>query len=270
MLRHPGGRRTGWTKAANSPQHRVHTRNCDWHCNGPSVGNDMGHVTRISLVRRPLLSALASVQKFQRAHYSKAAFLWASCQSELKNFLYAMPLLESDWSLPSSGMVIATDACEDGKGVATADFASCQVSSEDACQSATASVSSQLHKGANTRSRIWTLTAIETMEDLSGKCEGRYVATLLRKSHCRPCMAPCGESEHRAGFPALKRYIFWRPVHKSGVPFVVKGGTAIDEVTLLDNVARALALSRDRARSFRLLRIVRRSCAIGQASLDHN
>ena len=157
MLRHPEGRQNCWRKAANSPKHRVHTRNCDWHCNGSSIGDDMGHVSRISLVRRPLLSAFASVQKFQRAHYSKPAFFWASRQSELKHLLYAMPLLESDWSLSWSGTVIATDACEDGKGVATAEFASCQVSSEDACQSATASASSQLHKGANTRSRIWTL-----------------------------------------------------------------------------------------------------------------
>ena len=51
---------------------------------------------------------------------------------------------------------MATDACEDGKGFATAEFASSHVSSEDACQSATASASSQLYKGANTRSRIRT------------------------------------------------------------------------------------------------------------------
>ena len=70
-----------------------------WILDGQMLERVMGHVSSISLVRRPLLSAFASVQKFQRAHYSKPAFFWASCQSELKHFSYAMPLLESDWSL---------------------------------------------------------------------------------------------------------------------------------------------------------------------------
>ena len=96
-----------------------------WILDGQMLERVMGHASSISLVRRPLLSAFASVQKFQRAHYSKRmllvrppllsafasvqkfqrahyskpAFFWASCQSQLKHFSYAMPLLESDWSL---------------------------------------------------------------------------------------------------------------------------------------------------------------------------
>ena len=59
----------------------------------------MGHVTYISLVRRPLLSAYATVPEFQQTHYNEPAFLLASCRAEIKPFLGAVPLLEIDWSL---------------------------------------------------------------------------------------------------------------------------------------------------------------------------
>ena len=59
----------------------------------------MEHVTKILLVRRPLLSAFAAVCKFQQARYNEPAFLLASCRAKLKPFSGAMSLLESDWSL---------------------------------------------------------------------------------------------------------------------------------------------------------------------------
>ena len=90
---------------------------------GQMLERVMGHVTYISLVRRPLLSAFAAVYKFQRAHHHDPTFLFASCRSGLQ-FLVAMPLMGSDWSLPWSGTVLVTDACEGGYGVVSDAIAS--------------------------------------------------------------------------------------------------------------------------------------------------
>ena len=89
----------------------------------------MGHVTCTLLVRRPLLSAFATVYKFQQAHYNEPAFLLASCSAELKPFLGAVPLLGSDWGLFWSSKVMATDACDDAYGVVAAEFAPALVAS---------------------------------------------------------------------------------------------------------------------------------------------
>ena len=176
-----GGRRTGWRKAAHS------------HCIGyireiatgaarildgrrvsaQMLERVMGHVTRTTLVRRPLFSASSSVHKFQRAHCSKPAFLWVSGRSELKHFLGAMPLLESDWSLSWSGTVMATNACEDGQGVRHSrvcfltGFFWGRLSERHRfrCQSA---VQGRRHALAD----LDPLTAIKTVEGLSGKCKG--------------------------------------------------------------------------------------------------
>ena len=90
---------------------------------GQMLERVMAHVTCVSLVRRPLLSAFAVVYKFQRACYHEPTFLWASGRSELQHLLGATPLLESDWSLPWSGTVMATDACEGRYGVVSGEFA---------------------------------------------------------------------------------------------------------------------------------------------------
>ena len=46
-----------------------------------------------------LLSAFATVYKFQQALYNEPAFLLASYRTELKPFVGAVPLLEIHWSL---------------------------------------------------------------------------------------------------------------------------------------------------------------------------
>ena len=55
----------------------------------------VGHVTCISLVRRPLSSSFAAVYKFQRAHHSETDFPAGQLPGRMQT-LDAMPLLESD------------------------------------------------------------------------------------------------------------------------------------------------------------------------------
>ena len=79
--------------------------------------------------------------------------------------------------------------------------------------------------------------AAEAVEDFSGECEGRYVVD---------------GSFEEISLPALRKAV-WN----------VRYGTRC--LTLLDNMSRVLALSQSRARSFRLLLLARRACAIGLA-----
>ena len=102
----------------------------------------MGHVTYISLVSRRLLSAFASVYKFQRTHFSKPPFLWTSCRSEIKHLVGALPLLEMD---------VRTIT-----GSPRPSLLHHQFLLGDGCWSAIASAFSQLCTGANTCLQIWT------------------------------------------------------------------------------------------------------------------
>ena len=142
---------------------------------------------------------------------------------------------------------MATDACEDGKGFATAEFASSQVSFPDACQSATASASSQLYKGA-------------------GKCEGRYVADGAFEEISLPVLhgAMCGvRATGRCFCPEaihlLEARAQIRCAIRCGRWYRNRRGYLVGQCGVRIGAEPS-------PRSFRLLRIVRRSCAIGPAS----
>ena len=99
-----------------------------------------------------------------------------SCQAELKHFLSAMPLLESDWSLPWTGTVMATDACEDGYGVASGKFPPSVVSSwERRLERHRFRFMSAVQGRKHALAVLDPFCAAEMVEDLSGECEVRHV-----------------------------------------------------------------------------------------------
>ena len=81
----------------------------------------IGHMTFCGLVCRDVLSAFHSIYAFMRKHYNQRVPLWASAREEVEHFLGAMLFLRSDWWLPWSTHVTATDASLFGYGICTAE-----------------------------------------------------------------------------------------------------------------------------------------------------
>ena len=184
----------------------------------------MGHVTYISLVRRPLLSAFAAVYKFQRAHYHEPTFLWTRCRSELKTCW--VPCRYWKVTGPSRGRELSWPL-------------------------------TRARAGTGSQHAVIDLdhfSAVETVVDLSGKCEGRHVAD--------------GSFEE---VRAMCLFLHQEAIHLLEARAQIRGAIRCEKwyrmrcVTLLDSMAFTLALGRARARSFRLLLLFQRACAIGLA-----
>ena len=148
------------------------------YVSGGMLERVLGHVTCILLVRRPLLSAFATVYKFQQAHYNEPAFLLASCRAELKPFLGAVPLLESDWA--SSGKVKSWLPTRVTTHMGSSRPSSLQhrLLLGDACRGAIASASASNHLCSGRKHALGDLdppSARETVEELSGEGEGCVV-----------------------------------------------------------------------------------------------
>ena len=84
-----------------------------------------------------------------------------------------MPLLESDWSLPRT--VMTTDACEGGYGVVSGEFAPSLVSSWGRrLERHHFRFQSAIQGRKHALIELDRCSAVETVEDLSGWCEGLY------------------------------------------------------------------------------------------------
>ena len=178
-------------------------------------------------LERYFLSAFAAVYKFQQAHHNEPTFLWTSCRAELKHFLNATPLWESNWSLAWSGTVMAADACEDGYGVVSEEFLPSVVSAFGAP------------------------FGTSSLRDFSGGCEGRYVVDGSFEEISLPALRWAVWNVH-----SMEQFLYREATHLQ-----VRGAIRCEE-WYGTRCWRSAGL---RARSFRLLLLVRRASAAGLA-----
>ncbi|CAK0814691.1 unnamed protein product, partial [Prorocentrum cordatum] len=78
---------------------------------GHQLESTVGHLTFISMLRRPLLSVLSATYQFIRSAGGEQVDLWPSVRAELSAARALLPFAFAQWRLPWHGEVVATDAC---------------------------------------------------------------------------------------------------------------------------------------------------------------
>ena len=79
----------------------------------------VGHLTFCGLMRRELLCCLTTIYAWMAKHYYEAAPMWPSAREEITAFVNGLFLAQSDWTMPWSSHVGASDASLNGVGVCT-------------------------------------------------------------------------------------------------------------------------------------------------------
>ena len=123
---------------------------------------------------------------------------------------------------------------------------------------------SAVHGRNHALSELDLVSALETVEELSRQCEWRCVADGSFEEISLPAL----RSTTWTG-QAMDRFFYQAAIHLLEARAQMRGAVRCEKwyrmisVTLLDSMACTLALGRARARSFRLLLLVRRACAFG-------
>jgi len=234
----------------------------------------VGHCTFVALLVRHTLSIFHYSYRYIQSMRGCGGRLWASVRAELEAFRDLLPLVESDWSLPWSPVVTATDSSGYGYGECASRWGA-DVAAE--------------HGRVPERSRYRRKAGAARAHAFS-ELQGRAAALATKPAFEAGSEKDLGDEwEERPDFPEVPEFLLrperwtvirggrWQraeDIHLSEARALVSAleragrtryGLHQRRLYLCDNMGVTLALVRGRAKQMPLLRLVRRWAAISLA-----
>ena len=235
----------------------------------------LGHATFVALLARPLLSCFSTVYKFVQTAGQQRIATWVSVKEELRAFLGLLPLVESDWRRPWNELVLSSDASEVAFGTAQAYWPKDEVQ-RVGCTPEKARFVRAAHSA-----RFSALDAAfgeDPGSDLAGPTndgdEGRLGEEGWQRDQSFP-EVPCGglrrqywtetsagRWQYQENITVLEARSCWYGVSRC---MQSPANHNCRLVVLLDNMGATLAIGRYRAKSYKLLVIIRRLASLSLA-----
>ncbi|CAE7655449.1 unnamed protein product [Symbiodinium sp. KB8] len=233
----------------------------------------VGHATFVGLMCRPILSIFNTVYRYVHAHYWKPSVLWDSVREELTMFRGLMIYLHSEWVRPWSNYVSATDASLRGYGVVSSFWKVADVaavgrelersrfkklgmhSARDSALTAAGFTKDE----ATQEWRAGWLTAAEYLNRTGWGLNETFKEVpgrLLSSEDWFPCL--WGQWRHEGGILELEARALVKGIRRIALS---RFGHDLRQLMLTDNMSVCLAFDRARARSYPLLKQIRKFSA---------